>query len=41
MLHWKLSDTERWQAIGLIKAEINHRRVGENLKAFYNELLNI
>jgi hypothetical protein len=31
MLHRKLSDTERWQAIGLIKAGIKHRRVGENL----------
>jgi hypothetical protein len=27
----KLSDAERWQAIGLIKAGITHRRVGENL----------
>jgi hypothetical protein len=27
----KLSDTERWQATGLIKAGITHRRVGENL----------
>jgi hypothetical protein len=27
----KLSDTERWQAIGLIKAGITYRRVGENL----------
>jgi hypothetical protein len=25
MLHRKLSDTERWQAIGLIKAGIKHR----------------
>jgi hypothetical protein len=27
----KLSDTETWQVIGLIKAGIMHRRVGENL----------
>jgi hypothetical protein len=27
----KLSDAERWQAIGLIKAGIAHWRVGENL----------
>jgi hypothetical protein len=31
MPHRKLSDTERWEAIGLIKAGITHRRVGENL----------
>jgi hypothetical protein len=34
MLHQKLSDTERWQAIGLIKAGIKHWRVGENLNFF-------
>jgi hypothetical protein len=34
MLHRKLSDTERWQAIGLIKAGIKHRRVGENFSFF-------
>jgi hypothetical protein len=31
MPHRKLSDAERWQAIGLIKGGIMHRRVGENL----------
>jgi hypothetical protein len=42
MLHQKLSDTERWQAIRLIKAGIKHRRrVGENLNLFYNELANM
>jgi hypothetical protein len=29
MLHRKLSDTDYWQAVGLIKAGIQHRRVGE------------
>jgi hypothetical protein len=37
MPHRKLSDTKHWQAIGLIKAGITQRRVGEN----YNELVNI
>jgi hypothetical protein len=31
MPHRKLSDAEFRQAIGLIKAGIMHRRVGENL----------
>jgi hypothetical protein len=37
MPHRKLSDTEGWQVIGLIKAGIMQRRVGEN----YNELVNM
>jgi hypothetical protein len=35
MLHRKLSDTEGWQAIGLIKAGIKHRRVDENFNFFF------
>jgi hypothetical protein len=31
MPHQRLSDTERWQAIELVKAGITHRRVSENL----------
>jgi hypothetical protein len=34
MLYRKLSDNERWQAIGLIKAGIEHRRAGEKLNIF-------
>ena len=34
MLHRKLSDTERWQAIGLIKAQEGWRK----FELFYNEL---
>jgi hypothetical protein len=41
MPHRKLSDTELWQAIELIKDGITHRRVGENLKLHYNELVNM
>jgi hypothetical protein len=40
MPHRKLSNTEHWQAIGLIKAGIKHRRVVENLNCILNELVN-
>jgi hypothetical protein len=35
----KLWDAERWQAIGLIKTGITHRRVGENLNCIKIKLL--
>ena len=36
----KLSDAERWQPLGLVKAGITYRRVGENLNCFkINQLM--